>query len=292
LDQGLIYLAIGIGVEVLLWAINPQKAITKRIVGLLGLMLIIYGFSALIVGGAELKRNIPFWGVILIGAVVGGLVLGLISYRDYYPKKSQEPKTIPSENQSILDKDKKQIFAPDTTPIVEKPRQFVIADCTFEIIFVISEHDLEILQTSKEGVEKGFLFANVDIFEKNTPRTKFIQTTIMGEWQGTEGHIYAQEIKDEVTRFSMNERKFIFMNKKPFIGNAQTGMISLVANKEYLIRIRGVISANKKPIVLIPTLAMIKTHEGVVFPAIKFNRMEGQLTEYWQAEFPSVKITQ
>ncbi|MBU0529523.1 hypothetical protein KKF86_07195 [bacterium] len=81
----------------------------------------------------------------------------------------------------------------------------------------------------------------------------------------------------------------MFSRKKATIGNTQSGMIKLSSNRKYNIQIRGAIVANGNTIILTPTFATIRTHEGIVFPAIDFSRMD-DLKEYWQAEFPSIPI--
>jgi|GEM_PF-6242604 len=165
---------------------------------------------------------------------------------------------------------------------------FTIADCTFDIVLEISTEDLNILQSSRNGLKNGNLHASIDIFEKDKPG-KFIQMTIMGEWHGTEGKLYSSSL-DNLTMFSLNDRRFMFFNKKPFIGNAQSGMTHLFSNKKYLLNIRGVITANKKIIILNPVSAVIRTHEGIVFPTTEFKRLDGTSSEYWQAETPSVPV--
>lgn len=65
-------------------------------------------------------------------------------------------------------------------------------------------------------------------------------------------------------------------------------MTKLSSHRKYNIQIRGSIVENGNIIILTPTSATIQTHEGIVFPAIEFKRMENN--EYWQAEFPSIPI--
>jgi len=164
---------------------------------------------------------------------------------------------------------------------------YIIADCSFDIIFQISEQDLKILQASQHGVENGTIFANVDIFEKNN-QGRFIQLSIMGDWYNTESRI--GDSLEEMTLFSLSSKQFMFSRKKPIIGNAQSGMTKLFSNQKYNVQIRGVTTVDGKTLVLSPTSATIRTHEGIAFPAIDFKRLDGSLNEYWQSEFPSIPI--
>ncbi len=165
-------------------------------------------------------------------------------------------------------------------------RSFPIADCTMDIIFQMSEHDFKILQTSRSGVENGFLTASVDIFEKDKPG-QFVQMTVTGEWHGTDGRI--NDSINNLTQFSLRDRRFMFFDKKLFIGNAQSGMTHLFSNKKYRIRIRGVTTSDQRVLILMPINSLIRTHEGIVFPTTNFERMK-DIDEYWQAEFPSVSL--
>lgn len=174
-----------------------------------------------------------------------------------------------------------------TEQLNKPPLAFVIADCTFDIIFKITDQYLKILQASKHGIENGTLFANVDIYEKDN-RGKFIALAIMGEWNNTEGRI--GDSIENLTLFSLSSQSFMFSRKKPTIANAQSGMTHLFSNKKYTIQIHGVTTADSKALILSATSATIQTHEGIVFPTTEFKRLDGSLNEYWQADFPSVPI--
>ncbi len=105
-----------------------------------------------------------------------------------------------------------------TEQLNKPPLAFVIADCTFDIIFKITDQDLKILQASKHGIENGTLFANVDIYEKDN-RGKFIALAIMGEWNNTEGRIGASI--ENLTLFSLSSQSFMFslpQNLKDWMG--------------------------------------------------------------------------
>lgn len=167
------------------------------------------------------------------------------------------------------------------------PSYYTIADCTFDIIFQISDKDLEVLKSSKQNISNGTIFAQVDIFEKDSP-FRFIQLSIMGTWHNTYSGIF--DSVEDLTLFSLRTKQFKFSRKKATIGNAQSGMTKLSSHRKYNIQIRGSIVENGNIIILTPTSATIRTHEGIVFPAIEFKRMEGSSNEYWQAEFPSIPI--
>ncbi len=170
---------------------------------------------------------------------------------------------------------------------IQQPSTYIIADCTFDIIFQISEQDLKILKTSKQDISNGTIFSQVDIFEKDSP-FRFIQLSMRGTWHNTESIVYDSD--ENLTLFSLRTKQFMFSRKKATIGNTQSGMIKLSSNRKYNIQIRGAIVANGNTIILTPTFATIRTHEGIVFPAIDFKRMDGSLNEYWQSEFPSIQI--
>lgn len=168
---------------------------------------------------------------------------------------------------------------------IKPPSFYTIADCTFDIIFQISDKDLEVLKSSKQDISNGTIFAQVDIFEKDSP-FRFIQLSIMGTWHNTDSRIF--DSVEDLTLFSLRTKQFMFSRKKATIGNAQSGMTKLSSHRKYNIQIRGSIVENGNIIILTPTSATIQTHEGIVFPAIEFKRMENN--EYWQAEFPSIPI--
>jgi len=170
---------------------------------------------------------------------------------------------------------------------IKSPSLYTIADCTFDIIFQISDKDLEILKSSKQDISNGTIHSQVDIFEKESP-FRFLQLYIMGKWNNSENIVY-DSVKD-LTLFSLRTKQFMFSRKKATIGNAQSGMKKLSSHRKYNIQIRGYIVENGNIIILTPTSATIQTHEGIVFPAIEFKRMEGSHNEYWQAEFPSIPI--
>lgn len=168
---------------------------------------------------------------------------------------------------------------------IKQPSTYIIADCTFDIIFQISEQDLKILKSFKQDISNGTIFAQVNIFEKDSP-FRFIQLSIMGTWHNTDSRIF--DSVEDLTLFSLRTKQFMFSRKKATIGNAQSGMTKLSSHRKYNIQIRGSIVENGNIIILTPTSATIRTHEGIVFPAIEFKRMENN--EYWQAEFSSIPI--
>lgn len=169
----------------------------------------------------------------------------------------------------------------------KSPSTYIIADCTFDIIFKISDQNLKILQASQQGIENGNIFANVDIFEKEYPY-RFIQLAITGDWHNTEARSGSIE---NLTLFSLSSKQFKFSRKKPTIVNAQSGMTNLFSNRKYSIQIHGVTTADSKALILSATSATIQTHEGIVFfPTTEFKRLDGSLNEYWQADFTSVPI--
>lgn len=95
MNQNIILLFIGLGVEVFLSAYPPKKIITKQVAGLCAISFIIYGVSALILEGFPIMKTIPIWVMIILGCIIGGLAVGIANYRDLrLPKDLKNGKTV------------------------------------------------------------------------------------------------------------------------------------------------------------------------------------------------------
>ena len=140
---------------------------------------------------------------------------------------------------------------------------FTLADCTFDAVLEISPDGLEKFRRAFPD-ETGTLSIILNIFS-NEFKGEYVRLQLTGKWQGTSGMtpIY----QEDVVIFTLSERQFTLLHKKPIIEFVPHTMRHLSVGRHYKLELTAFPGF---AVPLVPKKIFIRTHNGIVYSISDF----------------------
>ena len=140
---------------------------------------------------------------------------------------------------------------------------FALADCTFDAIFEIPADSVQSFQHAFPR-ESGTITVILQVYQGGT-KEQHARLQLTGDWQGTSGMI--RRYSEDSVIFTLSERRFTLLHKKPIIEYVPSAMRRLVPGMQYTFEMTALPGF---AIPLIPRQLTIRTHDGVPYTVSTF----------------------